>query len=303
MQRTFADVATSRTIPMPHFLSASVSRARAALLSLAVLGLSACSTLGIGGDTREELAYVERPAELIYTEAFNQLEGGNWEEAKLLFEEVERQHPFSEWARRSLLMSAYASYRSADYEDSIVTAQRFIGLHPGSDSAPYAYYLIALNYYDQIYDVGRDQETTVNAENALQQVVRRYPDSDYGRDARLKLELTQDHLAGKEMSVGRFYLRQGHTLASIIRFKNVVRDYQTTSQVEEAMHRLVEAYTTLGVIGEARKVGAVLGYNYPSSEWYEESYNLLQEYGVNLDDDIAEAPDRSYFERLRDRLF
>ena len=265
--------------------------------------LSGCSTLGIGGDVKETLAYVERPAETIYTEAINTLDRRDWERAKLLFEEVERQHPFSEWARRALLMSAYASYRSADYEDSITTAQRFIGLHPGSDSAPYAYYLIAINYYDQIYDVGRDQGTTVNAENALQQVVRRYPESDYGRDARLKLELTHDHLAGKEMSVGRFYLRQNQPLAAIIRFKNVVREYDTTSQVEEALHRLVEAYVTLGVVGEAEKVGSVLGYNYPDSPWYQESYDLLQGYGVNLDDEIARAPDRSYFERLRDRLF
>ena len=279
------------------------SSLRLAVPLAAALWLGGCASLGLGGDSREQLAYIERPAELIYTEAFEELEKRDWSSAKLLFEEVERQHPFSEWARRALLMSAYASYRSADYEDSIVTAQRFIGLHPGSDSTPYAYYLIALNYYDQIYDVGRDQETTVNAENALQQVVRRFPDSDYGRDARLKLELTHDHLAGKEMSIGRFYLRQNQPLAAIIRFKNVVRDYETTSQVEEALHRMVEAYVTLGVIGEAKKVGSVLGYNYPDSAWYEDSYDLLQGYGVNLDDEIARAPDRSYFERLRDRLF
>ena len=276
---------------------------RATLLVGLAAVLSACSTLGIGGDQREELAYIERPAELIYNQAFEELDRERWDRAKLLFEEVERQHPFSEWARRSLLMSSYASYRSANYEESITTAQRYVGLHPGSDSAPYAYYLIAINYYDQIYDVGRDQETTVNAEAALQQVVRRYPDSDYARDARLKLELTQDHLAGKEMSVGRFYLRQNQPLASIIRFKNVVRNYETTSHVEEAMHRIVEAYVTLGVIGEAKKVGAVLGYNYPSSEWYQASYDLLEEYGVNLDNEIAKPQDRGYFERLRDRLF
>ncbi len=284
-------------------MTAKMKLSHLALPILAALSLSACSTLGIGGDTREQLAYVERPAEIIYSEAFEQIESQNWDRAKLLFEEVERQHPFSEWARRALLMSAYASYRSADYEDSIVTSQRFISLHPGSDSTPYAYYLIALNYYDQIYDVGRDQETTVNAENALQQVVRRFPDSDYGRDARLKLELTHDHLAGKEMSIGRFYLRQNQPLAAIIRFKNVVREYDTTSQVEEALHRMVEAYVTLGVIGEARKVGSVLGYNYPDSAWYQDSYDLLQGYGVDLNDEIERAPDRSYFERLRDRLF
>ena len=281
-------------------MSVSTRLSRLALIAAAV-AVTGCASFG--GNAKEELAYIERPAENIYNEAFESLEDGDFGDAKLLFEEVERQHPFSEWARRALLMSAYASYRSADYEDSITTAQRFIGLHPGSDSTPYAYYLIALNYYDQIYDVGRDQETTVNAENALQQVVRRFPDSDYGRDARLKLELTHDHLAGKEMSVGRFYLRQNQPLASIIRFKNVVREYETTSHVEEALHRLVEAYVTLGVIAEAKKVGSVLGYNYPDSEWYEDSYTLLQEYGVNLDDEIAAAPDRSYFERLRDRLF
>lgn len=277
--------------------------AKCAIALTAVTLLSACSTLGIGGDRKEQLAYIERPAELIYNEAVDRLDRGRWDEAKLFFEEVERQHPFSEWARRALLMSSYASYRAADYEDSITTAQRYIGLHPGSDSAPYAYYLIAINYYDQIYDVGRDQETTVNASNALQQVVRRYPESDYARDARLKLELTQDHLAGKEMSIGRFYLKQNQPLAAIIRFKNVVRQYDTTSQVEEAMHRIVEAYATLGVIGEARKVGAVLGHNYPSSPWYADSYELLAEYGVDLDEEVSKPRERGYFDRLRDRLF
>ncbi|WP_298917592.1 outer membrane protein assembly factor BamD [uncultured Algimonas sp.] len=277
--------------------------ARCVFALSAALLLSACSSLGLGGDRKERLAYVERPAELIYNEAMDRIERGRWDQAKLLFEEVERQHPFSEWARRSLLMSAFASYRAADHEDSITTAQRYIGLHPGSDSAPYAYYLIAMNYYDQIYDVGRDQETTVNASNALQQVIRRFPESDYSRDSRLKLELTQDHLAGKEMAIGRFYLRQNQPLAAIIRFKNVVRQYETTSQVEEAMHRMVEAYVTLGIIPEAKKVGSVLGYNYPSSEWYQDSYDLLAEYGINLDDEVSKPRERGYFERLRDRLF
>jgi outer membrane protein assembly factor BamD len=277
--------------------------AKCVLALSAVLYLTACSTLGIGGDRKEKLAYIERPAELIYNEALERLEKNRWDEAKLFFEEVERQHPFSEWARRSLLMSAYASYRAADYDDSVATAQRYIGLHPGSESATYAYYLVAISFYDQIYDVGRDQETTVNAESALQQVVRRYPESDYARDARLKLELTQDHLAGKEMTIGRFYLKQNQPLAAIIRFKNVVREYDTTSQAEEAMHRMVEAYVTLGVIGEAKKVGSVLGYNYPSSEWYADSYQLLADYGVDLDAEISKPRKRGYFDRLRERLF
>ena len=200
-------------------------------------------------------------------------------------------------------MQAYANYRSTDYEESIATAERFIGLHPGNDSTPYAYYLIAMNYYDQIFDVGRDQATTVSAEASLQQVVRRYPDSDYARDARLKLELTHDHLAGKEMSIGRYYLKDNQHLAAIGRFKNVVRDYETTSQTEEALHRLVEAYTSLGIINEAKLVGSVLGYNYPSSEWYEDSYELLAEFGVDLNTEVEKPRDQGYWRRLRERLF
>ena len=221
--------------------------------------MSACSSLGLGGNKKAKLAYIERPAEQIYNQGFKRIEKNDWDRAKLFFQEVERQHPFSKWARRAMLMQAYANYRSTDYEDSIVSAQRFIGLHPGSDSTPYAYYLIAMNYYDQIYDVGRDQETTVNAEAALQQVVRRYPNSDYARDARLKLELTHDHLAGKEMTIGRYYLKENQHLAAIGRFKNVVKNYETTSQTEEALHRLVEAYVSLGIISEAKLVGSVLG--------------------------------------------
>jgi len=262
------------------------------------LFLSAC-----GSNKKEELAYVERPAELIYNQAVDQLERSDWADAKQLFEEVERQHPFSVWARRSMLMSAYASYRSAAYDESIASAQRYIGLHPGSDSTPYAYYLIAINFYDQIYDVGRDQATTVAAESSLQQVVRRYPESDYARDARLKLELTHDHLAGKEMSIGRYYLKENQHLAAIGRFKNVVSEYETTSQTEEALHRLVESYVSIGVIQEAKLVGSVLGHNYPSSEWYADSYELLETYGVNLDDEINKPRSKGYWTRLKERLF
>ena len=275
---------------------------RTLCLSALCFGLTACSLFG-GDDRRERLAYVERPAELIYNQAFEQLDRRQWEEAKQLFEEVERQHPFSEWARRALLMSAFASYSDAEYEEAIGTAQRFISLHPGNESTPYAYYLIAMSYYDQIYDVGRDQATTVNAEAALQQVVRRYPESDYARDARLKLELTHDHLAGKEMAIGRYYLRDDQHLAAIGRFKNVVSNYETTSHVEEALHRLVESYVSLGVIGEAKLVGSVLGYNYPSSDWYEDSYKLLAEYGVDLEAEVERDDAPGYFRRLRERLF
>lgn len=268
---------------------------------LCMATLSACSIFG--GNRKEKLAYVERPAETIYNEGFDRMERQDWDRAKLFFEEVERQHPFSKWARRSMLMTAYAHYRSAEYEEAIATSQRFISLHPGNESTPYAYYLIALSYYDQIYDVGRDQETTVNAEAALQQVVRRYPDSDYARDSRLKLELTHDHLAGKEMAIGRFYLKDNQQLAAIQRFKNVVRDYETTSQVEEALHRIVEAYVSLGILEEAKLAGSVLGYNYPESEWYADSYELLARFGVDLKAEVKAPRDRNYWRRLRERLF
>ncbi len=273
----------------------------AAALALSLL-ITGCSILG-GTDRRERLAYVERPAENIYNEGMDQMERNDLGKAKLLFQEVERQHPFSKWARRSMLMTAYANYLSADYEEAVSTAQRFISLHPGNESTPYAYYLIAMSYYDQIYDVGRDQATTTSAEAALQQVVRRYPDSDYARDALLKLELTHDHLAGKEMSVGRYYLRENQQLAAIGRFKTVAREFETTSHVEEAMHRLVEAYVSLGIIEEAKLVGSVLGYNYPNSEWYSDSYELLQRFGIDLNEEVARAKDPSYFRRLRDRIF
>jgi len=275
---------------------------KAVVVAVMALTLTACSSLGLG-KKKEELAYIERPAELIYNQAFDRVNRNDWETAKLLFQEVERQHPFSKWARRALLMSAYVDYRDAKHDDSITTAQRFISLHPGSESTPYAYYLIAINYYDRIFDVGRDQATTVSAESALQQVVRRYPDSDYARDARLKLELTHDHLAGKEMSVGRFYQKQNQQLAAIGRFKSVVRDYETTSHVEEAMHRLVESYVALGIIGEAEKVGSVLGYNYPNGDWYEDSYELLTDIGVNLKEEIKAPKPPGYWRRLRERLF
>ncbi len=271
------------------------------LLAGMALTLAACSTFG--SKQKERLAYVERPAEVIYNLGVDRMDRNDWDRAKLYFQEVERQHPFSKWARRSMLMTAYANYRSADYEEAASTAQRFISLHPGNESTPYAYYLIAMSFYDQIYDVGRDQATTVSAEAALQQVVRRYPDSDYARDARLKLELTRDHLAGKEMSVGRYYLKESQQLAAIGRFKTVVREYETTSHVEEALHRLVESYVSIGIIEEAKLVGSVLGHNYPSSEWYEDSYDLLSQFGVDLDSEVTVKRDRGYWRRLRERLF
>ena len=273
------------------------------IIAACIVGIlfSGCSVFN--RKQKEKLAYVERPAESLYNQALDRMDTKRWDQAILFFDEVERQHPFSRWARRSMLMSSFAHYQSGGFDEAIAGAQRFISLHPGSESTPYAYYLIAVCHYEQIFDVGRDQGTTVLAEASLQQVVRRYPDSDYARDARLKLELTHDHLAGKEMDVGRYYLRADQHLAAIGRFKNVVKKYETTSQIEEAMHRLVEAYVSLGLIGEAKQVGSVLGYNYPSSDWYADSYALLSKYGVDLDEELKVERKRGYWRRLKERLF
>jgi len=252
---------------------------RNALLLVCLLALTACA----GRDRQRELAYVEQPVETLYLTAFDTLEERRYEEAALRFDEVERQHPYSEWARRSMLMAAFANYQSNNYEAAIADAERFIALHPGSNSAVYAYYLIAQCHFERILDVGRDQGHTRRALDALQQVVRRYPNSDYARDARLKIDMTMDQLAGKEMEVGRFYLRRGQYLAAVNRFRTVLERYQTTSHTPEALHRMVEAYVAMGVTPEAEKIGAVLGYNFPGSPWYEDSYELLTARGLDME--------------------
>jgi len=225
----------------------------------------------------EEPAYVERPAESIYNEALANLEDENFVVAAQLFDEVERQHPYSQWATRAQLMAAFANYQATEYEESILALDRFLALHPGNDSSAYAYYLRALCYYERITDVERDQLITEQAREALREVVRRYPNTDYARDAALKLDLTHDQLAGKEMTIGRWYLRQGYYNAAINRFRTVVERYQTTTHVPEALHRLTEAYLAIGLPEEARINAAVLGHNYPGTEWYLDSYALLAE--------------------------
>jgi outer membrane protein assembly factor BamD len=236
----------------------------------AALLLSACA--GNGLDDEE---YVERPVNDLYNTALDELKNGNNTRAAAAFQEVERQHPYSQWATRGQIMAAYALYRANEYDQAIDAARRFIDLHPGHKDVPYAYYLVGIAYYDRISDVGRDQKMTELAYKAFDELVRRFPDSTYGRDARLKSELAEDHLAGKEMDVGRYYQRQGKFVAAANRFKSVVDDYQTTTHVEEALHRLTEVYLALGVREEAVKSAAVLGHNYPASAWYQDSYALL----------------------------
>lgn len=239
----------------------------ASLLGGAML-LSAC------GSTDKDF-YVERAVEPLYNEAMDSLGRRNFRDAARLFDEVERQHPYSIWATRAQIMAAYSHYQINEYDDAILAAQRFLQLHPGNKDAAYAYYLIGLSYYEQITDVGRDQRTTEDALKSLEELVRRFPDSAYARDARLKVDLTRDHLAGKEMAVGRYYLKRQEYVAAINRFRNVVEKYQTTNHVAEALHRLVECYLSLGVATEAQASAAVLGRNFPGSDWYQDSYKLL----------------------------
>ncbi len=231
--------------------------------------LSACS-----GEKPPE--YVERQVDEIYNRAVDQLEQREYATAAELFDEVERQHPYSVWATKAQLMAGFAHYQANAYPEAIIALDRFIQLHPGNRDIAYAYYLKALCYYEQISDVVRDQKATENALDMLQEVLRRFPKSNYARDARLKIDLTRDHLAGKEMDIGRYYLERNHFLAAINRFRRVVEQFETTTHAPEALHRLVEAYTALGLVDEARKSAAVLGHNYPGSEWYSDSYALAE---------------------------
>jgi outer membrane protein assembly factor BamD len=244
----------------------------------AVLGLALVTTACASNSGKKDLAYVARDVATIYNFAKQRLDQGRYREAGQLFDEVERQHPYSVWARRAQLMSAFSYYLARDYSESISSAQRFLAVHPGNKDAPYAYYLIAMDYYEQIQDVTRDQKITQQALDSLGELIRRYPNTPYAADARLKVDLVNDHLAGKEMEVGRFYQRRAQWLAAVIRFRKVVDDYQTTTHTPEALHRLTESYLALGVREEAKKAAAVLGANYPGSEWYQRAYKLMQEH-------------------------
>jgi outer membrane protein assembly factor BamD len=245
------------------------------LLGLAPLVLAAgCSHNRNRADTQ----YVARDVSTLYNAAKKRLDTGRYEEAAVIFDEVERQHPYSPWARRAQLMSAFSYYGAKNYTESIQSAQRFLSIHPGNRDAPYAYYLIALCYYEQIGDVTRDQKITTQAHDALGELIRRFPNTRYAADARLKLDLVNDHLAGKEMEVGRFYERRRQWIAAAIRFRKVIENYQTSTHTPEALDRLVESYLALGLVEEAKRSAAVLDANYPGSEWYQRAYGLIQKY-------------------------
>jgi outer membrane protein assembly factor BamD len=242
------------------------------LAAAAVLPLAGCAH---GNKNKLDTAYVARDVSSLYTAATKAMNQGDYEQGAKLFDEVERQHPYSIWARRAQLMSAFNYYLAKKYTDAINSAQRFVTIHPGNAEAPYAQYLIGMSYYQQIDEVTRDQTTTQQASDAFGELVRRYPDTRYAADARIKLDLINDHLAGKEMDIGRFYQRSGQWLAATYRFRSVVDQYQTTTHTPEALERLVECYLALGVPEEAQKSAAVLGRNYPESFWYRQSLKLL----------------------------
>jgi len=247
------------------------------VLLIAVVALAACSRQS------QDLQVESRSAQDLFLSAERELDAGRAVAAGRLFDEVERLYPFSEWAKRAMIMSAFAYYDAQRYELARSSATRYLDFFPADDDAAYAQYLVALTYYDQIADVSRDQSLTFDALQALREVIERYPDSDYEKSASLKFDLALEHLAGKEMEIGRYYLKRGHYSAAINRFRVVVQEFQTTGHTAEALHRLVESYLSLGLTDQAQTAGAILGFNYQGSEWYEDSYALLTGQGLAVE--------------------
>jgi outer membrane protein assembly factor BamD len=256
-----------------------------------------CLGAAIAGCTvfnKEEDYVPEDPADKLYNEGLFLLNNkGDYEAAAKKFDEVDRQNPYSDWARKALLMSAFSYYQAQKYEDCINAAKRYVTLHPGSPDAAYAQYLIGASYYDQILDVNHDQARADKAVSALEEVVRKYPDTEYALNAKKKIDAARDQLAGKEMEIGRFYMKKRDFTGAINRFKVVVTHYQTTREVEEALERLTEAYISLGILDEAQTAAAVLGHNFPDSPWYKDAYRLVTAAGVepaeNKNSEISRA--------------
>jgi len=264
-------------------------------VAVAALTVSACS----GTKPRQRLAYEERPVEALYNTGYQRLQSKRWTDAVDYFQEVERQHPYSEWSRRAILMQVYAYYQNNNYQDAMAAADRFIALFPGNPSAAYAFYMRAICNFEQIVDVGRDQAYAEAALAGLRDVARRYPNTPYATDARVKIDMVNDQLAGKEMTVGRFYQRANQPLAAINRYKTVINSeaFQRSSHTPEALYRLVEVNLALGLTEEATRNAAVLGHNYPGSPWYAEAYALLTERGERPDVQ-PEAKRESWLQRI-----
>lgn len=271
-----------------------MTRLLPALIALAFLALP----LGACAGKPKPQPTDQIPVETLYNDAAQKLDAGSYGEAARLFENVDRQYPYSQWATRAQLMSGYAYYRLMRYDEAVLALDRFIELHPGDENIAYAHYLRALCYYEQISDVRRDQRMTEMALDALRRVADRFPESVYARDALLKIDLTQDHLAGKEMEIGRYYLKRKYYQASLNRFQKVVMQYQTTTHVPEALHRLVEAYLLLGLPAEAHRNAAILGHNHPESSWYRDTYKLLGDQPVE-----EEPAPKSLYDKTVGRIF
>ncbi len=288
-----------------------VSRLIPVALVLAPLG--GCATLDSlnpFSDTKPAAQAEKGPQtpEGLYNNGVDALHGGRYALAVTQFENIQQNFPYSGYTANAQLLEGYAYYLQNQYSDAVQQINRFLQLHPTSGDAAYAYYLRALCYYEQIADIQRDQQGTVQAMNALQDVVARFPDTAYARDARLKIDLCRDHLAGKEMLIGRYYERQHYYEAAINRYQRVVQDFQTTNHVAEALHRLVEVYLKLGLTDQARRAAAVLGYNYPGSSWYQDSYADLRQAGALAPGDTgaappAPAPQRGFFGRAYHSVF
>ena len=259
--------------------------------------LGACSSVGGVWDKMfsKDQAFVDEPADKLYNEGLFLLNNkGKSVDAAKKFEEVDRQHPYSDWARKSLLMSAYAFYQAGDYDSCIGASSRYITLHPGSPDAAYAQYLIAASHFDQIPDISRDQTRTEKAIAALEEVIRKFPTSEYAQQAKRKLETARDQLGGKEMAIGRYYMEKRDYTGAINRYKMVVTRYQTTRHVEEALARLTEAYMSLGIVGEAQTAAAVLGHNFPDSPWYKDAYSLVKSGGLEPSENQGSWISRSF---------
>ena len=260
-----------------------VGKVRTKLIGAVLIGIALSGCGDRARVERGDIDYGNYTAEQIYGRAEYDLARNDPKRAATVFAEVERLYPYSELAKRSVVMQAFAHHKAEDYEESRAAAQRFIDFYPTDEDAAYAQYLLALSYYDQIDEVGRDQGLTFLALQSLREVIERYPESEYARTSILKFDLAFDHLASKEMEIGRYYLRRYHYTAAINRFRVVVEDFQTTSHTPEALHRLVEAYLSLGLVNEARTAGAILGYNFRGTDWYEDSYKLLNGRGYTLE--------------------
>ncbi len=276
MEPTAMDLAVRVSASVPRHRNLACMAARGLTMLLLAASLGACSSL-FGKDD----VLPDEPADRLYNEGLYLLnDKKNPVEAVKKFEEVDRQHPYSEWARKSLIMSAYSYYTANNYEECVTAAKRYISLHPGSPDAAYAQYLIGSSYYDEIPDITRDQARTEKALAALEEVSRKYPTSEYAVSAKQKIEVARDQLAGKEMQIGRYYLEKKDYTGAINRFKVVVTQYQTTRHVEESLERLTEAYMALGIVEEAQTAAAVLGHNFPDSQWYKHAYALVKGGGL-----------------------